>query len=143
MWSTPSSSNATPNWSVVTQLTAVADRSPAPGFPANWYPDPWGVAPWRWWDGTQWTPVLYGPYGEAWPTQMSPTPPFVPKGPGIKGGGVAAVGAGVGLVGTSRWPSSLPSRPRARSTPTTPGISWSANSPSGSASSAPWWSRPG
>ena len=27
-------------------------------------------------------------------------PPFVPKGPGIKGGGVAAVGAGVGLVAT-------------------------------------------
>jgi hypothetical protein len=27
-------------------------------------------------------------------------PPFVPKGPGIKGGGVAAVGAGVGLAGT-------------------------------------------
>ena len=100
MWSTPWSSNATPNWSVVTQLSLVADRSSAPGFPANWYPDPWAVAPWRWWDGTQWTPVVYGPYGEAWPTPVSLTPPFVPKGPGIKGGGVAAVGAGVGLVGT-------------------------------------------
>jgi len=85
---------------VVTQSSAVADRSPAPWFPANWYRDPWGVAPWRWWDGTQWTPVLYGPYGEAWPTRVSPVPPFVAKGPGIKGGGVAAVGAGVGLVGT-------------------------------------------
>jgi membrane protease YdiL (CAAX protease family) len=40
------------------------------------------------------------PYGEAWPTQASLAPPFVPKGPGIKGGGVAAVGVGVGLVGS-------------------------------------------
>jgi hypothetical protein len=69
-------------------------------FPQNWYPDPWGIAPWRWWDGAQWTPVLYGPYGEAWPLPPPVPPPFVPKGPGIKGGGVAAVGAGVGLVGT-------------------------------------------
>jgi uncharacterized protein len=69
-------------------------------FPQNWYPDPWGIAPWRWWDGTQWTPVLYGPYGEAWPLPAPVPPPFVAKGPGIKGGGVAAVGAGVGLVGT-------------------------------------------
>jgi uncharacterized protein len=69
-------------------------------FPQNWYPDPWGIAPWRWWDGAQWTPVLYGPYGEAWPLPPPVPPPLVPKGPGIKGGGVAAVGAGVGLVGT-------------------------------------------
>jgi hypothetical protein len=68
-------------------------------FPPNWYPDPWHIAPWRWWDGQQWTPVIYGPYGEAWPVQPS-RPPFVPKGPGIKGGGVAAIGAGIGLVAT-------------------------------------------
>jgi membrane protease YdiL (CAAX protease family) len=85
---------------MVTQLSLVADRASAAGFPANWYPDPWAVAPWRWWDGAQWTPIIYGPYGEAWPTHVSLTPPFVPKGPGVKGGGVAAVGAGVGLVGT-------------------------------------------
>lgn len=23
--------------------------------PAGWYADPWGVAPWRWWDGAQWS----------------------------------------------------------------------------------------
>jgi membrane protease YdiL (CAAX protease family) len=69
-------------------------------FPPNWYPDPWGIAPWRWWDGVQWTPVIYGPYGVAWPLATPAPRPFVPKGPGIKGGGVAAVGAGVGLVGT-------------------------------------------
>lgn len=85
---------------MVTQFTPVADRSPVPAFSANWYPDPWRIAPWRWWDGAQWTPVLDGPYGEAWPTQTSHAPVFVPKGPGIKGGGVAAVGAGIGVVGT-------------------------------------------
>ena len=77
-----------------------AGPGPAPVFPPSWYPDPWGIAPWRWWDGTQWTPVIHGPYGQAWPLPVPLAPPFVPKGPGIKGGGVAAVGAGVGLVGT-------------------------------------------
>ena len=85
---------------MVAQPTALPDRALAPWFPANWYPDPWQVAPWRWWDGTDWTPVLYGPYGEAWPTPVLVIPPFVPKGPGIKGGGVAAVGAAVGLIGS-------------------------------------------
>ena len=70
--------------------TPVTISSSAPVFPPNWYPDPWGIAPWRWWDGTQWTPIIYGPYGEAWPLPVV-SPPFVPKGPGIKGGGVAAV----------------------------------------------------
>jgi CAAX protease family protein len=48
----------------------------------------------------QWTPVIYGPYGEAWPLQSQSSAPFVPKGPGIKGGGIAAIGAGVGSVGS-------------------------------------------
>jgi uncharacterized protein len=75
--------------------------SPAtPMYPPSWHPDPWRIAPLRWWDGAQWTPVLYGPYGEAWPLPVSSPPPFVPKGPGIKGGGIAAIGAGVGVVGT-------------------------------------------
>jgi membrane protease YdiL (CAAX protease family) len=69
-------------------------------YPPNWYPDPWHIAPWRWWDGSQWTPIISGPYGEAWPLPMPVAPPFVPKGPGIKGGGVAAIGAGAGLLGT-------------------------------------------
>jgi hypothetical protein len=56
------------------------------------------VAPWRWWDGVQWTPGLYGPYGEAWPVGYRPSGPAEPKGPGIKGGGVAAVGALAGAV---------------------------------------------
>lgn len=54
------------------------------------------MAPWRWWDGRAWTPVIYGPYGESWPT--STKPPTEPKGPGIRGGGTAAVGAGVGFA---------------------------------------------
>lgn len=77
---------------------AISDSPPT--FPPAWYPDPWRVAPWRWWDGNQWTPVLYGDYGEAWPLAYSPRPVREPKGPGIKGGGIAAVGAGVGLVGS-------------------------------------------
>ena len=38
----------------------------APGAalpPANWYPDPAGLAPLRWWDGTQWTSYTAGPTG--------------------------------------------------------------------------------
>jgi uncharacterized protein len=69
--------------------------------PPNWYPDPWRIAPWRWWDGVAWTPVIYGPYGEAWPMGYQALAPFVPKGPGIKGGGIAALGAGLGFVGAT------------------------------------------
>jgi membrane protease YdiL (CAAX protease family) len=74
---------------------------PAGAFPPNWYRDPWGIAPWRWWDGTQWTPAIYGPYGEAWPLAFRMPAPFVPKGPGIKGGGIAAVGAGIGFAAST------------------------------------------
>ena len=71
----------------------------ASSFSPGWYRDPWTIAPWRWWDGKNWTAVLYGEYGEAWP--LSPTAdPLVAKGPGIKGGGIAALGACVGLAGT-------------------------------------------
>ena len=69
-------------------------------FPQNLVPGPLGHRPVALVDGTQWTPLLYGPYGEAWPLPAPAPPPFVPKGPGIKGGGAAAVGAGVGLFGT-------------------------------------------
>jgi uncharacterized protein len=69
-------------------------------FVPGWYRDPWGVAPWRWWDGSMWTPIIFGEYGEAWPLGMQVIAPFVAKGPGIKGGGIAAIGAGVGVVGT-------------------------------------------
>jgi uncharacterized protein len=84
----------------VTSTPPDSDQSPlATAHPPNWYPDPWAIAPWRWWDGRQWTPVIYGPYGEAWPLTPASVP-FEPKGPGIKGGGIAAVGAGVGVFGT-------------------------------------------
>ncbi len=78
---------------------AGAAASARPG----WYPDPWRVAPHRWWDGGGWTPILRGPYGEAWPAVTYPAgpiprPPFQPKGPGIQGGGVAAVGAAIGYA---------------------------------------------
>jgi hypothetical protein len=68
------------------------------GPPPGWYSDPWGSAPWRWWDGYRWTPYLYGQQG---PTLPATGPPeAAPKGPGIKGGGIAAVGAGIGVAGT-------------------------------------------
>jgi membrane protease YdiL (CAAX protease family) len=74
------------------------DLSTAVAFAPGWYPDPWSIAPWRWWNGTEWTPGLYGPYGEAWPI---PAPaPFVAKGPGIKGGDFAIIGASFGVVGS-------------------------------------------
>jgi hypothetical protein len=31
------------------------------GAPAGWHADPWGVAPWRWWDGYQWTAHVWPP----------------------------------------------------------------------------------
>jgi uncharacterized protein len=71
---------------------------PATSVPPGWYADPWRVAPLRWWDGGSWTPALYGPYGMALPLSMLPRAPFVPKGPGIKGGGIAAVGAGLAVA---------------------------------------------
>jgi uncharacterized protein len=71
-------------------------------FVAGWYPDPWHVAPWRWWDGVQWTAGLYGPFGEAWPLSTTAVVASAsPKGPGIKGGGVAALGALIGAVASA------------------------------------------
>jgi uncharacterized protein len=81
-----------------TQTHVTASASPVPTIQPGWYPDPWAVAPWRWWDGQQWSPILRGPYGEAWPLPAPPMPDRQPKGPGIQGGGIAAVGAGVGAV---------------------------------------------
>ncbi|HEY5024566.1 MAG TPA: JDVT-CTERM system glutamic-type intramembrane protease [Acidimicrobiales bacterium] len=69
-----------------------------PGPPPGWYGDPWRWAWWRWWDGSQWTPYLYGHFGPG--PGLAPAPPaeFEPKGPGIKGGGIAAIGIGIGYV---------------------------------------------
>ena len=64
----------------------------------GWYADPWRVAPWRWWDGYRWTPHLSG-YAHPVP-QVAARREFVAKGPGIKGGGIAAIGAGAGFVGS-------------------------------------------
>ncbi len=66
------------------------------GPPPGWYGDPWRWAWWRWWDGYQWTPYAYGQIG---PVPVVPArAEFVPKGPGIKGGGIAGIGIGVGYV---------------------------------------------
>lgn len=80
-----------------------------PGAVPGWYPDPWRIATWRWWDGYRWSPYLHGPYihdpdvrgpyGPP-PTWAAAKKPFVAKGPGIQGGGIAAVGIGVGVLGT-------------------------------------------
>jgi membrane protease YdiL (CAAX protease family) len=66
--------------------------APAPG----WYADPWRWAWYRWWDGYRWTPYVYGQYGPV----AAPPREFVPKGPGIKGGGIAAIGIGAGFLGS-------------------------------------------
>jgi RsiW-degrading membrane proteinase PrsW (M82 family) len=35
--------------------------TPTDGTSPGWYVDPWGVAPWRWWDGVQWTAQTAAP----------------------------------------------------------------------------------
>ena len=83
-----------------------ASAHPAPMAPPGWYADPWGHAPMRWWDGYRWTAYLHGPYWPQVPPPLYPYPGYPPlaaaepppKGPGIKGGGIAALGAGVGVV---------------------------------------------
>jgi RsiW-degrading membrane proteinase PrsW (M82 family) len=35
--------------------------TPTDGTSPGWYADPWGVAPWRWWDGVQWTAQTAAP----------------------------------------------------------------------------------
>ena len=71
---------------------------PTSGPVPGWYADPWRAAPWRWWDGYRWTPHLSG-YAYPIP-HVAPPREFAAKGPGIKGGGIAAIGAGAGLVGS-------------------------------------------
>src|ERR1700722_9429352 len=79
----------------------ISDQLPPPqlwpqvGPPPGWYGDPWRWAWWRWWDGYRWTPYVYGQFG---PGPVAPAPEFVPKGPGIKGGGIAGIGIGIGYV---------------------------------------------
>jgi membrane protease YdiL (CAAX protease family) len=68
------------------------------GPPPGWYADPWRLSWWRWWDGYQWTPYLYGHYGAGPVAPASAPVEFVPKGPGIKGGGIAGIGIGIGFV---------------------------------------------
>ena len=85
------------------QPAGVPPPYPPSGPVPGWYADPWRLAPWRWWDGTQWTPYLHGPYyphvyPHLYPAWTAPPADRAPKGPGIKGGGIAAVGAGVGVV---------------------------------------------
>ena len=43
------------------------ERPPQPEPSAQggaWYADPWGQAPFRWWDGRQWTDWVTGPPGQ-------------------------------------------------------------------------------
>jgi membrane protease YdiL (CAAX protease family) len=82
----------------VDSFTLPEDDTPNRTYVPGWYPDPWSIAPLRWWNGREWTAGLYGPYGEAWP--VADVGEFVAKGPGIAGGGVAAVGACLGVFGS-------------------------------------------
>ena len=56
----------------------------------GWYGDPWAVAPWRWWDGRQWTAHL-------WPMQGTTLP--------WAGAGPVAVDARSDRFGRAFWPS--------------------------------------
>jgi DNA polymerase III epsilon subunit-like protein len=51
---------------------------------AGWYADPWGLAPLRWWDGTQWTGHTTGP------------PPFEERRPAL--GHLVASGGRVAVI---------------------------------------------
>ena len=67
------------------------------------------MASWRWWDGYQWTPYLYGQYGpylygqygHYGPGYVAPAPAeFVAQGTRHQGWGHPAVGAGIGVAGS-------------------------------------------
>jgi CAAX protease family protein len=62
------------------------DASPRP---PGWYPDPWRLAALRWWDGAHWSSYLL---------PAAQPPEAAPKGPGIRGGGIAGIGAGIGVI---------------------------------------------
>ena len=73
------------------------------GPPAGWYPDPWRVAPWRWWDGRDWTPAT-APVAASWPAPARPGEPGAHRStldtlrrqgddPAYRGLGAAAAGA--------------------------------------------------
>jgi len=68
--------------------TAVPTGQPhvAPG----WFADPWRVADFRWWDGNAWSQYVF--------PATSQLRERAPKGPGIRGGGIAGIGAAVGAV---------------------------------------------
>ncbi|HEY8547284.1 MAG TPA: DUF2510 domain-containing protein [Acidimicrobiales bacterium] len=42
--------------------------------PPGWYPDPWGQAGRRWWDGTQWSQHVDGPFTVPAPVQSAAQP---------------------------------------------------------------------
>ena len=100
MWSTPWWSNATPELKTEPNHVPHGQAPGDTGLPSELVSRPVAHRAVALVGRGARTPVIYGPYGMAWPLATPPQRPFVPKGPGIKGGGVAAVGAGVGLVCT-------------------------------------------
>ena len=73
-------------------------ESPA-AAPGGWYVDPRHQAPWRWWDGNQWTEYIQSAQGSVWHVaQPSRSPHEDIQGPSIRGGGIAALGAVIGVV---------------------------------------------
>ena len=70
--------------------TQVAIAAPDVERPAaGWYPDPWGQAPWRWWDGNEWTGFAGA---SAAPSKGWFPPRKVRDAPGMRGGGIAIIG---------------------------------------------------
>jgi membrane protease YdiL (CAAX protease family) len=58
--------------------------------PPGWFADPWRIGELRWWDGNAWSEYVFP--AVSLPREQPP------KGPGIRGGGVAGIGAALGTV---------------------------------------------
>jgi CAAX protease family protein len=87
-------------------MSSVQDFGPPVGHSFStprrgWYYDPYREAPWRWWDGQQWTAYLQNQQGVVWLVGSGFSGSSEAIGPAIRGGGIAAIGAGVGFVGSA------------------------------------------
>lgn len=68
----------------------------------GWYADPRRDAPWRWWDGSQWTEYVQSAEGSVWlVAPHSDTHDQDLTGPATSGGGIAAVSAGLGFAASA------------------------------------------
>jgi membrane protease YdiL (CAAX protease family) len=64
--------------------------------PVGWYKDPYGRSPFRWWDGTKWSPYTRGAEVQWDPIEAEPVAPRRP-GPPAMGAALSSFAVGVGL----------------------------------------------